>query len=113
MTYQELANMVKDIADSAGCKFTYYQWPEGSAPNPPYVVFYLPGSDNFGADGKVYQKITELNIEFYTDEKDFEKESVIEQKLADYGIFYEKNESYIDSEKLYEVLYQMEVLING
>lgn len=112
MTIKECANMIKDIADAIGVKFTYYQWREGSAPNPPYILFYFPGTNNFGADGIVYQKINELNIEFYTDEKDFEKEAVIEQKLAEYGLFYDKNESYIDSEKMYEVLYQMEVIIN-
>ena len=30
-----------------------------------------------------------------------------------HGFFYEKNETYIETEKMYEVLYEMEVVING
>jgi hypothetical protein len=33
--------------------------------------------------------------------------------LAEHGFFYEKSEQYIKDEKMYEVLYEMEVVING
>jgi len=35
--------------------------------------------------------------------------STIEAVLLKYGIFYGKTETWIESEKLYEVLYEMEV----
>ena len=45
----------------------------------PALICYLPpGSNNF-ADGKVYYKISQVNIELYTDRKD----PAVEQKLED------------------------------
>ena len=36
-------------------------------------------------------------------------EQKLEDVLDDHGIFYTKSETWIDSEKLYEVLYQFEM----
>ena len=58
---------------------------------------------------KVYFKADRLNIEIYTDIKDPELEQKTETVLDGHGIFYEKSEVWIESENLYEVLYQMEV----
>ena len=57
----------------------------------------------------VYFKVNRLNIELYTDLKDVELEETVEAVLDKHGIFYEKSEVWIESENLYEVLYQMEV----
>lgn len=62
------------------------------------------------ADNKVWQKINQLNIELYTDEKSPETEETIEDILDSYEIPYEKSEYWIESEKMYEVLYQTEIL---
>ena len=62
------------------------------------------------ADNKVWQKIKQLNIELYTDEKSPETEETIEDILDSYEIPYEKSEYWIESEKMYEVLYQTEIL---
>ena len=74
-----------------------------------FLVFLYPNSDNFAADGMVYFKVNRLNIELYTDLKDVELEETVEAVLDKHGIFYEKSEVWIESENLYEVLYQMEV----
>ena len=50
-----------------------------------------------------------LYIELYTDMKNPELETVVETVLELHGIFYGKSEVWIDSEKPYEVLYEMEV----
>ena len=70
----------------------YDHFAEGESPEPPFITYLCPGSDNFFADGKVYLTITQIHIELYTDEKN--------------------PEVWIASEKLYEVLYsfEMEVL---
>lgn len=87
----------------------YDHFAEGESPEPPFITYLLPGSDNFAADGKVYFRITEVHIELYTDAKDPEVESRIEAVLDEHGIFYDKTEVWIDSEKLYEVLYSFEM----
>lgn len=72
----------------------------------------LPNSNNFGADGMVYLKIDEVHIELYTDCKDLSAEQKTETVLDKYGIFYEKSEVWIESEKLYEVLYKFEMEVS-
>ena len=82
---------------------------EGEAPDPPFLCYLLPGSDNFSADGKVYHRISEVRLELYTDFKDLPSEQRVETALDAAGIFYNKTETWIDSEKLYEVLYSFDM----
>ena len=89
--------------------FAYDHFAEGESPDPPFICYLLPGSDNFSADGKVYYKISEVHIELYTDTKDPSCESAVEAVLDAHDIFYDKTEVWIDSEKLYEVMYTFEM----
>ena len=57
----------------------------------------------------MYFKVTEVHIELYTDRKDLELEERIEAVLDEYGLFYDKNEVWITSEKLYEVMFSFEM----
>ena len=88
-----------------GVPFAYDHFAEGEAVDPPFICYLLPASNNFSADGKVYFKVNEVHIELYTDKKDLSAEQKIEAVLDKYGIFYEKSEVWIESEKLYEVLF--------
>ena len=96
------------LMEEIGLPFAYDHFAEGESPDPPFITFLLPGSDNFAADGKVYWKITEVHIELYTDEKNPETEALVEAVLDAHEIFYDKSEVWIESEKLYEVLYSFE-----
>lgn len=89
--------------------FAYHHFAEGESPEPPFICYLLPGSNNFSADGKVYYKINEVHIELYTDLKDLAVEQRLEDVLDEHGIFYNKSETWIESEKLYEVLYTFEM----
>ena len=89
--------------------FAYDHFAEGESPDPPFLCYLLPGSNNFSADGKVYYKIGRVNLELYTDRKDPEVEQKLEDALDAASLFYNKTEVWIDSEKLYEVLYQFEM----
>ena len=84
--------------------FAYHHFAEGELPEPPFICYLLPGSNNFSADGKVYYKINEVHIELYTDLKDLAVEQQLEDVLDEHGIFYNKSETWIESEKLYEIL---------
>lgn len=108
MTYDDIASMI----NSTRIDNAYYQYPEGEAPELPYILFYYPQRDDFQADDKNYAKVPQLNIELYTKEKDFVTEKVIEDLLEANDLAYDKEEQYIESEKMYEVLYTMEVIIN-
>lgn len=89
--------------------FAYDHFAEGESPEPPFICYLVPGSDNFAADGRVYFKINEYHIELYTDEKSPALENSLEAVLDKHSIFYNKSETWIESEKLYEVLYTFEM----
>lgn len=105
MTHEEVLEMMNEMK----LPYAYHHFVEGESPDPPFLVFLYPGSDNFAADGKVYFKVNRLNIELYADLKDVELEETVEAVLDEHGIFYEKSEVWIETENLYEVLYQTEV----
>ena len=104
MELHEIASMLAGL----GIPLAYHHFAEGESPPPPFLLYLSPGSDNFSADGRVYWKVAQLDVELYTDLKDPELEARLEMVLDTAGLFYNKTESYIDSEKLYEVLYEME-----
>ena len=107
----KLVAMIREI----GLTFAYHHFAEGDSPTPPFLIYLLPQSHHFGADGKVYYKIEEVRLEVYTDYKSVELEQKVETVLEKHGIFYAKSEVWIESEKLYEVVYtfEMEVKNNG
>lgn len=105
MTYDDIVEIAEEI--NLPCAYDHFS--EGESPNPPFLVFLLPGDDNFSADGLPYLKVTVVHFELYTDYKDPELEKRIEAVLERHGLFYDKSEVWIESEKLYEVLYEMEV----
>jgi len=78
-------------------------------PLPLFLIFLSPGEDTFSADNIAYFSTKKLNIELYTDRKSPEIEEMVEKILKRHELYYTKTEAYIDSEKLYEVLYEMEV----
>ena len=97
------------ILSEMGIPFAYDHFAEGEAPDPPFICFLFPGSENFAADNVVYMEFSSLSIELYTDEKDPELEDRVEAVLDGHELFWNKSEVWIESEKLYEVLYQMTV----
>ena len=94
------------IIEEMGIPFAYDHFAEGESPNPPFLCYLLPGSDNFSADGRVYYKMSEVRIELYTDFKDVSLEEKVTAVLDNHGIFYEQSEVWIEEEKLYEVAFE-------
>lgn len=105
MTYEEVMQMMEEMK----IPFAYDHFAEGESPDPPFICFLFPDSENFAADDVVYMEFSNLSIELYADEKDLELEDRVEAVLNAHEIFWNKSEVWIESEKLYEVLYQMTV----
>ena len=105
MSYEEINEMMQEIE----LPFAYHLFAEGESPEPPFTLFLSPGEDTFGADDLMYVSFKRLHIELYTDEKSPDAEQRVEEVLHQYNIYYTKSEVWIESEKLYEVLYIMEV----
>ena len=105
MTHEDVMQMLAETE----IPFAYDHFAEGESPDPPFICFLFPGSENFAADDVVYMEFSNLSIELYADEKDPELEDRVEAVLNAHEIFWNKSEVWIESEKLYEVLYQMTV----
>jgi hypothetical protein len=109
MTTQEVAQMIAEV----GVPYAYYQFTNDTAKPCPFICFYYADSDDMSADDTNYVKVRRLIVELYTDNKDFEMENTVETVLNNHGLFYSRSEVYIDSERMYEVIFESEVIING
>ena len=109
MTYKEIAQMIAEV----GVPYAYYQFQEGTGQEPPFICFYYPNNNDFVADGENYVKVVQLVIELYTDNKDFSLEATLETVLAEHDLVFTREETYIDSERMYLETYYTEVIINA
>ena len=103
------AKEIRAVITGAGLPVAYRAWRENSAPDLPYCVYYAGRANNFAADGVVYHTAQRYTIELYTEEKDPETEAKLEAALTGAGIFCTKEETYIESERMNEIIYEIEV----
>ena len=123
MTYKEVYQIISAVVLTPASGQTpatyipaaYLQFPEDdpSNPSPPFICYYYTGDNDLKADDINYQKIRQLTIELYCDNKNFTLESAVESALTSNGFVYSKYEEYIDTEKMYMTTYETEVVING
>lgn len=107
MTFSE----VKDMIESIGLPFSYYQFNDDTAVAPPFICFFYGVSNDLYADDSNYQKIERLYIELYADQKDFALERSVETVLKSHGMSWTREEEWIEAERMYEVVYTMDVVI--
>ena len=107
MTYQDIPLMLAET----GIPTAYHHFDEGSAPNPPFICFFYSEDNDFVADDTNYQRIEHLVIELYTDNKDFQTEKAVRDVLTAHGLVYSSSEDYIATERLYEVVFDTEIVI--
>ena len=88
---------IEAILDVLEIEYRYHHFEECEAVNPPFICWLIPETRNFSADGKVYFKSDKVDIELYTDEKDFELEERVEAALDAADLFWQKSEQYIKS----------------
>lgn len=78
----------------------------------PFITIHSEQPDNFTADNFVYCEKWNFRIDLYTVYKDLTVEAEIKKLLNDNGIAWVKTEQYIDSENIWEVEFEFEVLGN-
>jgi hypothetical protein len=109
LTLEELAA----ILQSTGFPVAYSHFVQSEnnpLPEPPFIVYLVAYSSNFGADNSVYYEIRNVQIELYTDTKSIETEHVLEEVLNNNEIVYQSTESYIESEQLFQKIYEVRLL---
>lgn len=79
-----------------------------SETNPPYLVYYVDGSDNTFADNTVYYENLNATIELYSTKKDLNLENKLKDILNANEIPYEiTTETYINTEKIYQIVFEI------
>lgn len=107
MTPSEVKSMVEEL----GVPSTYYEFADNTGIAPPFVCYFFTSSNDLSADNINYCRIERLVIELYTDVKDFALEKSLEQILANHEIFYAKEETNLDSERMHETIYQSDIIL--
>lgn len=97
------------LEESTTLPVAYHHFQKGKAPALPYVIYYETGREDDRADNGVWYKITEVTIELYADRKSPDVEQTVEDFLESLEIPYDKMEDWIDEEKMYMNVYDIEI----
>lgn len=79
-------------------------------PKPPYITYLMAYNSDVKADNWNYVKIENYQIELYTVNKDLPSEDKLEGLFKLLKLPYSKVEIYLDSEKLRQVIYQIQLI---
>lgn len=108
MTYKDVNTMIASL----GLPYAYNEFSNGTGIAPPFICFlYGETSDDLIADNYNYQMIRPLIIELYSDNKDFALEAQIENTLIRCRLPFDRQETYLESERMYMVTYQTQILL--
>lgn len=103
-------NELKTILEATGFPVAYSHFIETEnepLPSPPFIVYLATYSSNFMADNKVHIPIENVQIELYTSKKDLEAEAIVEAVLNENELPFATTEAFIESEELFQKIYEM------
>lgn len=106
MTLAELNTALQSITGFKD-KVAYRAFPVGKAPKLPFICYLETQTDNFDADNSVYHVLQGVDIELYTKDKSEATEQLIEAKLNEINLVWNKYEEWLDSEECYEIVYSI------
>lgn len=107
MTQAELYSALKSI----GLPIKYHHFTE--PPTPPYLIYLFAYSNDLMADNINYVNINNFQVELYTNDKDLKSEKLVENKLKELEMPYLKLETWLESEKLYQIIYEIQLIQEG
>ncbi|WP_449460449.1 hypothetical protein [Streptococcus suis] len=103
MSLKDFYRLIKGL----GYPLAYHHFEEGRVLGPPYLLYWVSGSENKGADNMAYHKQEEVLLEVYTKIKNLDLEGQVEALLDTHRIYFDKVETYLTTEKLYQVTYHI------
>lgn len=104
MTQAELFQALKSL----GMPVAYGSF--SSPVSPPFITYQFAYSSDVMADNQNYVEISNFQIELYTAKKDLAAEKVVQDKLKELGLPYSKVEAWLDDEKLFQVIYEIQLI---
>lgn len=109
MTQAELFQVLKTL----GMPVAYGEFkdtPENPAPSPPFITYQFAYDGDLKADNHNYVDIGFYQIELYTTKKDLAKEKLVQDKLKELRLPYSKMEQRLESENLFQVVYEIQLI---
>ena len=106
MTLAEL----KIILEATGFPVAYSHFTEtdnNPLPKPPFICYVVAYSANISADNITYKEILNVQIELYTSLKDLAAEAALQAVLTENELPFGTTETFIDSEMLYQKIYEV------
>lgn len=104
MTQTELYTALKSL----GMPVAYGEFTQSTAP--PFITYQFAYSKDFKADNQNYLEVDSFQVELYTANKDLVIETLIQNKLRDLRLPYSKTESWIESEKMRQIIYEIQIV---
>ena len=98
---------VKTLLTGTGLPVSFSYVPLDQDTVRPYICYFQDADHNFAADGIVYYARKVIVARLYTDKRDETTEGLVENALA--GLYWSKDISFLDEEKIYEITYEIEV----
>lgn|SRR5690606_37903453 len=81
-----------------------------SAVSPPFITYQFAYSSDVMADNINYVEVSNFQIELYTAKKDLAVEKLVQDKLKELGLPYSKVETWLEEERLYQVIYEIQLI---
>lgn len=105
MTLEELHIVLK----TTDLPVAYLAFPADKVPEMPFIVFQETGSDNFGADNRVWHSAMRIQIDLLSHKKDRTTEVLLETALDNADIYWERVAEFDDDEDCYRATYEVEI----
>lgn len=107
MTLEELYA----VLNATGIPVTYHSWSDSDDERPalPFMTYQVAYSNNFMAENRVYLTVQHVDIALYTAIKSPETEETVEEALNSADLPWQKTETYLDSERCFQIIYEVEV----
>ena len=103
MTFTELVA----ILAPTGIPWTYHHWT--TPPAPPYGVYLSVRDNPFFADDQTYVFTSGIRLEVYSLERDTSLDDAVRAALDAAQIPYDTDYTFLESEGLYESIFEIEV----
>ena len=105
MTYQELAQEIISL----GFDITYGSYTD--PPDYPYTIIIAQNDNDLKADNRNYGKVRGYQLEYYNDKRETSDEELIENKLDELKISYEKvGPIPIEDGEMLETIYEFDLI---
>ncbi|MFZ5645815.1 MAG: hypothetical protein ACOY46_19840 [Bacillota bacterium] len=104
MTQAELFTALKSL----GMPVAYGEFTQPTAP--PFITYQFAYANDMKADNQNYVEISNFQVELYIKKKDLASEKLVQDLLKSLRLPYQKREYSIDSEKLRQVIYEIQLI---